>query len=593
MAELNRADGSTSAKKPIRLIIADDTEDIRMLLRLSLSIGGKFEICGEAADGAEAVALADQLKPDAILLDLAMPVMDGLQAAPEITRRSPGTKIVMLSGFSRDRLEAAAEQAGAAAYIEKGAKPQQIADVLMEVCGHNDGGPPSSAGSDESAPSESTARVYEFPERSPPGAVGDVEVLRRTVAEVVGKALDLTSAFGSFADVVKAAIPFDIAGFSIHEADGNYRVVASSGGEADRMPTGTVLPVEGRAQDALERQGAMTMPDTNSDEAGTDSILAEIGIRSYTAVPLIVAGEVHAVIGLGSMRPDAFTENDQAVLEVLAREAAAAFNVLLILDGERRAAEELQRLSERQIEWNRIVRHDLRSPLTVIGGIAETLRSAWDAFDDTKRGEMLDMIVRNASDMTAMLAGLEEADSLDGPAPEAKPFDLGELVTSTVAVMGETEGRPCVASLPDGQVEAVGEESKQRRVLTNLLENAFKFSPSSEPVEVSVVRRNGSYDVSVRDHGVGISGDDIPKLFRKFSRLHQPAGMQVRGTGLGLFICKSLVESQGGRIWVESDPGEGATFSYSVPAVSAETVSDPEPPPSHDTSPDPLYSAGQ
>src|SRR5688500_6885095 len=110
MAQLHTSDGASSSKKPIRLIIADDTEDIRMLLRLSLSIGGKCEICGEAADGAEAVALADQLKPDAILLDLAMPIMDGLQAAPEITRRSPGTKIVMLSGFSKDRLEAAAAE---------------------------------------------------------------------------------------------------------------------------------------------------------------------------------------------------------------------------------------------------------------------------------------------------------------------------------------------------------------------------------------------------------------------------------------------------------------------------------------------------
>lgn len=573
MAQLDASDGAASGKEPIRLIIADDTEDIRMLLRISLSIGGNFEICGEAADGAEAVALADQLKPDAILLDLAMPVMDGLQAAPEITRRSPGTKIVMLSGFSKDRLQAAAAEAGAAAYIEKGAKPQQIAEVLLDVCGRTGGDPPSGVDDESAAPPSSSARVYEFPERSPPsrGNVGDVEVLRRTVAEVVGKALDLTSAFGSFADVVKTAIAFDFAGFSVHETDGSYRVVASSGGEVDRFPTGTVLPVEGRAVEALELQTPFTMVDTESDqEPGTDRMLADRGVRSYIAVPVLVAGDVHAVVGLGSTHPDAYTPNDQAVLEVLAREAAAALHVLLILDGERRAAEELQELSEQQIEWNRIVRHDLRSPLTVIGGIAETLRGAWDAFPDDKRLEMFDMIVRNVADMTGMLAGLEEVDSLESQSVvEVAPFDLGGLVSETVAELGSTGGRPCIASVPDGPVKALGEESKQRRILTNLIENAFKFSPAEEAVEVSVVRENGSFDVSVRDHGAGISSDDVPKLFKKFSRLRQPNGNHVRGTGLGLFICKSLVESQGGRIWVSSDPGDGSTFSYTVPAAEA------------------------
>lgn len=124
----------TPSQPIIRVLLADDTPDIRKLLRVNLELDGRFEIVGEAADGAEAVALTRSLCPDAVVLDLAMPVMDGLQAAPLIRQCSPESRILVLSGFDHARMEARAREQGADGYLEKGTAFGRIAETLVDLC---------------------------------------------------------------------------------------------------------------------------------------------------------------------------------------------------------------------------------------------------------------------------------------------------------------------------------------------------------------------------------------------------------------------------------------------------------------------------
>lgn len=117
-----------------RVVIADDTPDIRMLLRWSLEPDDRFEVVGEAANGAEAVDLISKIHVHAILLDLAMPVMDGLQAIPQIRSASPSTRIVVLSGFDEEAMAGEAISRGADAYLEKGVAVGEITRVLLDMC---------------------------------------------------------------------------------------------------------------------------------------------------------------------------------------------------------------------------------------------------------------------------------------------------------------------------------------------------------------------------------------------------------------------------------------------------------------------------
>lgn len=131
-----------------RVLLADDTPEIRLLLRMALELEGGFEVVAEAADGAQALHLADDHHPDAVILDLAMPVMDGLEAIPAIRRAAPDTKILVLSGFTSDQMEKEALSVGADAYLEKGVPPHDIVALLQKLCPPSTNGDGSAGGLD-------------------------------------------------------------------------------------------------------------------------------------------------------------------------------------------------------------------------------------------------------------------------------------------------------------------------------------------------------------------------------------------------------------------------------------------------------------
>lgn len=120
--------------KPCRVAIVDDHPEIRRLLSMMLRFEPGIELVGEATNGLEAVDLARRLLPDALLLDIAMPVMDGLEALPQILAISPDTTVLMLSAFSSDQFRSEAERLGASGYVEKGSAMMQIAATLRTAC---------------------------------------------------------------------------------------------------------------------------------------------------------------------------------------------------------------------------------------------------------------------------------------------------------------------------------------------------------------------------------------------------------------------------------------------------------------------------
>ena len=125
---------NTATNGRFRVVLADDTVEIRRLLRMTLEFDGRFSVIDEAGDGVAAVKVASEQQPDAVVLDLAMPVMDGLQAIPQIRREAPQTKILVLSGFDAGQMSSEAMSRGADAYIEKGGDLAMLAAKLHDLC---------------------------------------------------------------------------------------------------------------------------------------------------------------------------------------------------------------------------------------------------------------------------------------------------------------------------------------------------------------------------------------------------------------------------------------------------------------------------
>ena len=235
-------------------------------------------------------------------------------------------------------------------------------------------------------------------------------------------------------------------------------------------------------------------------------------------------------------------------------------------DSERQTVEELRRLSALRADFVSLVSHEMRSPMAAVIGAARTLEQRWRELTPDQRQAFLGLI----ADETARLAALI-GDVLDTSRIDAGTFpyrfvdvDLGALVQESVAAASLAQDEVAlVADVRPRLPRVRGDGERLRQVLGNLIDNAVKYSPAGETVEVRAASNDHVVLVSVHDRGPGIAMEDQRLIFEKFGRV---AGSNAKpGTGLGLYIARSIAEAHGGTLEVTSAPGRGATFTLRLP----------------------------
>lgn len=244
-----------------------------------------------------------------------------------------------------------------------------------------------------------------------------------------------------------------------------------------------------------------------------------------------------------------------------------------VVDQQKQMIERLRELDEMKTEFVSMVSHDLRSPMATISGFADTLRYNWDAFNDERKIQILERISRNTNQLARFVENILQVSQIESGklTYDIQDIDLRQVLQRVVdenTFVSLDGDRPKIdVRMPEDLPPVRADEIRQWQIVTNLITNALKFSPAEEPVSLDVSRDGEFVMVSVRDSGFGIKQEDMGRLFKKFSRLEQPRGQKIKGTGLGLYICKAMIEAQGGAVWVESEPGRGTTFTYTVPVA--------------------------
>ena len=220
-------------------------------------------------------------------------------------------------------------------------------------------------------------------------------------------------------------------------------------------------------------------------------------------------------------------------------------------------------------EFLSIVSHELRAPLTAIKGCARTLLRHEPSLPAETRRRLLRDIDDEAERLHRLVENLLELSRLGaGVVPLAtEPTGLALLIRRVVAELIPRAGERRVRlhlppTLPDARIDPVRIE----QVLRNLLDNAVKYSPPTGAIDVGAAAHEGMIAVWVADEGPGIAAQHLERIFERFYRVEQP-GLGAGGAGLGLAICRRFVELHGGRIAVRSEPGRGATFRFTLPAV--------------------------
>ncbi|MFN2557882.1 MAG: ATP-binding protein [Nitriliruptorales bacterium] len=234
------------------------------------------------------------------------------------------------------------------------------------------------------------------------------------------------------------------------------------------------------------------------------------------------------------------------------------------------ALDRLRELDRLRNEFVAMVVHDIRTPATLISEFLRLVRDGRSEFGDAEIEEYLTKASNNAAQIERLVADILTMARIDSGefSYDLRAIDLGSLVERVVNGMRSATGRSIELSRGSPLPAVLADEVRQVQILNNLLTNALKFSPQTSTVHVSVVDRGDHLVISVRDEGVGINPDDLPQLFRPFSRLAERGNGTVEGIGMGLHIAKALAEGQGGTISVDTVKGEGSTFSYTVPAAA-------------------------
>ncbi len=259
-------------------------------------------------------------------------------------------------------------------------------------------------------------------------------------------------------------------------------------------------------------------------------------------------------------------------------------NPILDRDGELKANVVVARDVTRELEAEELkadfvatVSHELRTPLTPLKGFLAALLQGTVEDSPQARQEYYRIMLNQANRLERLITDLLEVSRMESGKPRmhSDAVEVTSLVAEQIKEFAESDpGRSIRFQSPNAPLYVMGDRFRLAQVIGNLLSNALKYSPPESSVEVTVNTEDGDAVVSVIDSGEGIPVSEQERVFDRFHRLENGLTRQTGGTGLGLYIARRLIEAMGGRLGLVSRPGEGSTFSFSLPVVSEQQVAD-------------------
>ncbi|MEO6462264.1 MAG: ATP-binding protein [Candidatus Eisenbacteria bacterium] len=552
----------TGSATPGRILVVDDEAAVADVFRdyLELVGGHDVETC---SSGRAALAAFDTFAPEVVLTDLNLDrEMSGLDLMRQLKEVNPDVPVILVTGQVSISSAIAALREGAYDYITKPCDLEELGQLLGRALASRRLTETNRNLMHELTLANDILSRHEAELRE---RIHVATWRMRTLFELSKDiARDLGFEFRSRVICEKARQITGAARSALFIAgaeDGLFRARAISGLEGE-MPVLSFAASEGlngvvaESQSPLRRAGAI-----HETNLGLPA-LAEGGLEGVLVVPLVADGRaVGTLTVLG--KDGGFSQDDEDFLALFASSAAIALTNSLLFE----QTLEIDRLKS---DFVAVVSHELRTPLAVVLGNLELLGDERFWTLNAQQAQFLTSATTNSHRLLHLINDILDFSKLENSSlpMTMSPNGLAEVVKAAsenlTRLFEERELNlklDLAADLPLAEMD----EQRIAQVLTNLISNAIKFSPPGAPIEVIVRQEANEAVVRVRDHGDGIRREDMPRLFKKFSQLDSRSTRKVGGTGLGLAICKGIVEAHGGRIWAESEPGEGSTFAFTLP----------------------------
>jgi len=339
------------------------------------------------------------------------------------------------------------------------------------------------------------------------------------------------------------------------------------------------IPMEGSIAGAVfKTQEPVIVQDTETDPRHYDGVdrAIEFTTQSILAVPMMFQERPIGVLeGINKLNAGRFSEHDVQILATLAAQAAVAVENARLVTELQEANAQLAQLDRLKSDFIAIASHELRTPLALILGYATFLREEADGV----ASQQLDAVLQAATQLKGLIEGMVNLSHLESGSAE---LSLGEFIIQDIIrecieaqrQFATTKSLEIIQSTPQTPLRVRVDRDKICIVLNNLINNAIKFTPAGGRIQVAARPQTEMVTVSVTDTGVGIPTNELSRIFDRFYQVEPHLTRREEGMGLGLCIAQGMVELHGGRIWAESVPGRGSRFTFSLPILWKDALSE-------------------
>lgn len=306
-------------------------------------------------------------------------------------------------------------------------------------------------------------------------------------------------------------------------------------------------------------------------------------VRSLLVVPLVIRDETIGTMAVDSARSNAFSDSDIQLMTIAAAQVSVAIaNARFIEELEKRATElaiayeELKESDRLKDELVQNVSHELRTPLTFVKGYVDLVLEGEMGVITPRQQDALDIVADKTTDITRLIEDIVTLQRISSSNLQREFVSLTELIETSVEghkLVADRKGLRVTHSLPESGALVWVDRARINQVIDNLVGNAMKFSPDGGTISVSMMETEDEVQIVISDEGIGVPADKRERIFERFYQVDGSARRRFGGTGVGLAIVKRIVDAHQGKIWVESEVGQGSSFYVAFPRATVE----PEP----------------
>ncbi len=360
-----------------------------------------------------------------------------------------------------------------------------------------------------------------------------------------------------------------------NDQTGELEPIASRNIDEEKWKAGYRLykgtPGRGLGKSTLESKGPLVVKNVATDpRTGNRDLLRETGLVSYLGIPLVAREEVLGVIGLFTGEDHEFGVVEIELATALAGQAALAIYHSRLYEQTKRQAIALAEANSVQADFTAMIVHDLRSPLAAVMSAAEMIEDGILGAVTPEQKRWLGKIQQQAEKVVDLVSDYLVVSKIEAGYLKlsTEPVNLNSMIRGAVenyTPLARGKKITLCAQVDPAIAEVQADALRLEQVFSNLLGNAIKFTGEGGTIEVGASRQDGAIKVWVKDNGAGIPAAEIADLFQKYQQTTSGKISNRKGTGLGLLICKMIVEGHGGKIWAESEEGKGTTFFFTLP----------------------------